>query len=176
MEINDGIMINDGSSVTVEFPKTASYVLGTRMSPRSFMKVGPIYGSDVTPKVNHSKLTDNIVSSSQRPHCCLRFQPKVLHIMTDLIYQDTRNAFANRFIHNDCRIIDSIVITNDMRRNHFIYKLNEGEGRYFKLKQSKHILDRFKIVIVDENYQDCTFARRCYVSFSLSMRPVTFDF
>ena len=171
----EAFLANDKSSVTVVFPEHASYVLGgTSFQPSAEVRIGPITAVTVQETDLH-RLSNNIFSEKQRLYSCLRFQPKIIYITTDLVSSRTRNLWIGSSIGNDCNVLDSIVLDEQMLKRHFIFK-QSGDVRYFKLRPSKHILDRFKMIIVDENFRTCQFARRCYVSFALVIRPLTFNY
>ena len=169
---------DDDTELTIVFPEHASYVLGVNKGADknpSRITIGPIKYNQIIPDPL-PLLTNHFVSESQRTHSCLRFQPKMINVTSDLITTGTRNHWLHHSSDIDCNnVLASIFIDQEMKDAGFIYK-NPNEDRFFKLQSSKMILDRFRIQIRDENMQKCIFSRHCFVTFALTIRPLVFEY
>lgn len=177
-QINKTFLADDDTELTIIFPEHASYVLGVNKGADknpSKITIGPIKYNQIMPNPL-PLLTNHFLSESQRAHSCLRFQPKMINVTSDLITTGTRNHWLQHSSDIDCNnVLATIFIDQEMKDAGFIYK-NPNENRFFKLQSSKMILDKFRIQIRDENMQKCIFSRHCFVTFALTIRPLVFEY
>ena len=141
---------------------------------KSKLTIGPLTSQS---RIDHDlpKLSNNINHIQQRLHRQIRFHPAVIYLATDLTLNQTRDTWMRQNQHNEFSVISAISIDEDMKRNNFLFKHSNDEKSY-KLDQSRHILDRFRFLILDANFKQCHFPRDTIVNFSLVIRPHTFNY
>ena len=160
--------ICEGTSLTIHLPNLLSYTLGGQTNETT-LSIGPI-----TTKMPYSlepRLTNNILSPSQRFYSRIRCVPNVVFIATDSVVTKGRDSWMNCSTNKDYQLIHTYVVDELALRNKAITSVDEN-GTYYKVKQSQKVLENVNFLILDENLRECVFPQKTLTKIALRIRPV----
>ena len=161
----------DDSQLQLSIDQQASYSLGCL--PSSSITIGPLTFASECQKstITSPKLTSNILSSYQKLHGPCRFHPKVLNILCDVL--STSDQRIVRPINEDFpnfKSLFSILVDENHFNTRFFCK-NSDEITYHRMLKTETLLQRFYILICDENERQVHFPRNSLFYAKLVIAP-----
>ena len=166
------------------FPPYVSYRLGASKNPDTgqfeSVQIGPV-GEHISERDKDTpKLTNKITHGFQRLGNSLCVQPKLLCIATDLLahnsrFQELDAIFAPK--SDFVTFFSQKYLLSDTELN-FLCKNEQTKTACYKIDRARNILNGFKILIQDENFQKIYFPRDsvCHLTIGFQNSPLTDSF
>ena len=164
---------NDSNLISVEMSENLAYALGASLKEdRKRVRLGP-FSSITVPAVraNNNHVTDD----SQTLATAIRFQPKVIHVLTDLLsHTEIRDLWLRGTDFEGYHVLYSEYINSDMLETAFIAK-SDRTRCYRKMLRSSNLINIVKIVLCDSNSRQLNFSKGTLLSLGLRMVPLSHD-
>lgn len=157
-----------GSKLKIILPELLSYSLGSELEKQ--VTIGPFDGE--MPLSQLPRLTNNILSPSQRLYSKIRNLPSVLHFACDIAVTKGVDSWLRDSPFNDYQILYSHMVDESNLHTGTILSVDERDC-FFKIKQANKILENVRFVVLNDNLRECIFPQRTYVRLALKIRPVT---
>ena len=126
------------------------------------------------PKVPPPKITTNICHSHQKLPSQIIPLPKMIHVISDIIADQSRDLWLQSTPYSDFHIIFSMNIDEYIINNRVLSKQGD-ECIFYKIQKVNNILERFSIKILDHNLKQCIFPRNSYTKLALVIKPAILD-
>ena len=162
----DTYLYND-SSIRIFLPKKVSYTLGADID--QFIMLGPFTVN--MPTITVPRLSNSIQSSTQLLPNAIRNVPHVLHITSNLTCGKGVDSFLSNTPFSDHHIMYTYYYDESTTKNRSIV-VTHCDAKYFRVKESHKLVERFEISILDENFQQVCFPARTYTRCAFQVRPV----
>ena len=163
----------DSNLVSVEMSDNLAYALGASLkADRKRVRIGPI-SSITTPatRAHNNHITDD----SQTLPAAVRFQPKVIHVLTDLLsHTEIRDLWLRGTDFEGYHVLYSEPLTSDMLETAFIVKSDKTRS-YRKMLRSSNQINVVKLVLCDSNSRQLNFSKGTVLSLGLRMVPLSHD-
>ena len=157
-------------SISIIFPEQASYVLGVKDGQK--LHIGPI---NFDMKATASpRLTNQIFATNQTTDSMIRPMSKVIYLATDLVSSLSRDLWLSDTKYASYHLIYCHVIDDNTISSKFICKDNDDKN-FFKINSLKNILNRFNILVLDQNFRKVVFPKKTYVKLALTVQPTRSD-
>ena len=164
-------------TITVKFPRHASYKLGSARDvitrKYGLVEVGPI--SLGPPAKPPPKLANTIVLNEQRLNSGVRFSPRLLCLATDFLAESSRQQEKEQFFfsHHDMLTFFKVPLKPKYLGPHFLTVESSQlhPQPFHRVHKARMLLHTFKIMIFDENGEPILFPRDTFVKIALTFRP-----
>lgn len=164
----------DSSKLELIIDQQASYVLGSL--PSSSISIGPLtHASDCQKSSNPTpRLTTNILSASQKLHGSVRYHPKILNILCDVLSTSDQKVLRPPINEDFARFRPLFSILVD--ENHFstrFFSKNSDHVTFHRMLKTETLFQQFNILVCDENERQVHFPRNSIFSAKLVISPCT---
>ena len=154
------------ASLTIYLPEKASYTLGSDVG--KLVQLGP-FSKDMADN-ELPRLSNVIQFERQALPCSIRNLPSVLHLACSLTCGKGTDMFLSRTPFSDHHIMYTFMFDESAVKNRAIV-VTECEGRFSKVKRAHHLLEKFSVAILDDNFQLLSFSARTYTRCAFRIRP-----
>ena len=157
------------SSVTTTFRGHICYVLGSN-NPKNELTIGPLTSSP-------SNLSNvESTSDAQLTQSCMRVQPKLVHVLFDMISNDCRlkNLWLRDTEYENFFIVETISNNAEAKKNRCLLKQTK-DCLFCRIRQANNFVDNVRMVLVDENFKKLNFAFQTYCDYAICIRPSLSD-
>ena len=170
--LNSKPFFNDlGVSLTVKMPKHCSKVLWADDGNNGQLIIGPLlYTDQDTAPI--TTISNQIKHWSQTPAFTIRPIPRVIHVVSDLCQNLKRDFWLRGGKFENCHLLSTISIDDTCMETGFIHIVNP-EADNCRLSNSKLLLDRFSVHLIDDRYQKILFQQKTYTSLQINLSPYT---
>ena len=166
----------DHTQFTYIFEPITSRVLGMSSTKDDSLNIGPLKHDSKVPTGRVTLKRNNVTNINDRLYSRCRPYSKNLYILSDIIENDCH--YLSMWLRNTkfsaYHVLASFTIDENDLRSGSIQKLS-AQRNFLRIKQSRNILNRLNIALVDDDFSELSFMRQTYCHFTICVRPANLN-